>query len=96
MDKYKKYMDDPDYEFVPYTKAPNEIEVEGGETIKGDYVYSKELGFAQLHRPIMKAKGKIEAKPATRERMNSIKLLNEKEGMLEQAQEFFKSRYGIQ
>lgn len=73
-----------------------QAEVEGGETIKDDYVFSKQLGFAQLHRPIMRAKGKIEAKPATRERMNSIKLLNEKEGMLEKAQEFFKQKYGYQ
>lgn len=73
-----------------------QAEVEGGETIKDDYVFSKQLGFAQLHRPIMRAKGKIEAKPATKERMNSIKLLNEKEGMLEKAQEFFKQKYGYQ
>ena len=71
------------------------IELEGNETTKGDYVFSDALGFAQLHKPIMKAKGKIEAKPYTKERANSIRLLEEKENQLKLAQEFFKTMYGI-
>ena len=58
-------------------------------------MFSDALGFAQLHKPIMKAKGKIEAKPYTKERANSIRLLEEKENQLKLAQEFFKTMYGI-
>lgn len=72
------------------------VEVEGQETAKGDYVFSKQLGFAQLHKPIMKAKGIIEMKPATRERINSIKLLNQREDKLRLAQEYFKQTHGLQ
>lgn len=70
-------------------------EVEGGETIKGDYVFSKALGFAQLHKPIMKAKGLIEDKALSRDRINSIRLLNEKENKLKFLQEGFKRAYNI-
>lgn len=71
-------------------------EVEGGETIKDDYVFSKQLGFAQLHKPLMKAKGKIETKPATAERLNALKLIDGKEQTLMLAQEYFKKLHGIQ
>jgi len=71
------------------------IELEGNETTKGDYVFSEELGFAKLHKPIMKAKGRIESKPFTKERANSIRLLGEQENRLKGAQEYFKKMYGI-
>jgi len=71
-------------------------EVEKGETIAGDYVFSKDLGFAALHKPIAKAKGKIEEKPATAERVNALKLLNEKEQGLKLSQEFLKRQLNIQ
>lgn len=67
-------------------------EVEGGETTVGDYVFSKKLGFAALHKPIAVAKGKIESKPATSERVNSMKLLQAREERLKQAQELVKSK----
>lgn len=70
-------------------------QVEGGETIVGDYVFSKELGFAKLHKPIMKAKGIIEKKPATPERVNAINALNNQENDLMLAQEYFKKIHGI-
>lgn len=70
-------------------------QVEGGETIKGDYVFSKMLGFAKLHKPIMKAKGIIEKKPATPERVNAIKMLEQRENNLMMAQEYFKKQHGI-
>lgn len=66
-------------------------EVENKETLKGDYVFSKELGFADKHKPIMKAKGKIEKKPFTRERVNSIRLLEEQEQNLMLSQEYLKN-----
>lgn len=71
------------------------VELEDNETTKGDYVFSSKLGFAQVHKPIMKAKGKIEAKPYTRDRANSIQLLNQREERLKGAQEYFKKTRGI-
>jgi hypothetical protein len=68
-------------------------EVEGGETTSGTMVFSKDLGFAQLHKPIAKAMGKIETKPATPERMNALKRLHAREQELFQLQEQLKS-YG--
>lgn len=70
------------------------IEVEGDETTKGDYVFSDKLGFAAIHKPIMVAKGKIESKPYTQERANSIKLLNEREDRLKATQEYLKQQLG--
>ena len=70
-------------------------EVEGGETAKGSYVFSEELGFAKAHRPIMKAKGMVEKKPATRERINTIKLLDAREEKLKLSQEYFKQIHGL-
>ena len=76
---------------VPGTNA----EVEGGETIKDDYVFSKKLGFADLHKPLMKAKGKIEQKPATPERLNSLRRIGEQEDQLALAQEYFKKAHNL-
>jgi hypothetical protein len=74
-------------------ELPNQgAEVEDQETTSGDYVFSKELGFAQLHKPIARAKGSIEEKPATKERLNSLKLLQEKENNLKFAQEYIRSQ----
>ncbi len=72
------------------------VEVEGKETLAGDYVFSDELGFAKLHKPIARAKGKVEKKPATRERLNTLKLLNEKENNLKLMQEYVKSKNNLQ
>lgn len=71
-------------------------EVEGGETTKGDYVFSRKLGFAALHKPIAIAKGKIEMKPLTTERLISLRLLNKKEDNLKQQQELIKLKMGVQ
>ena len=71
-------------------------EVEGGETLAKDYVFSKQLGFAKLHKPIAKAKGKIEDKPATAERLNALKRLEEKEEKLKLSQEFIKKQLNLQ
>lgn len=64
-----------------------DTEVEGGETTKDNYVFSKKLGFADMHLPIAKAKGIIEKKPRTLERANSMRLLADKEQRLMQEQE---------
>lgn len=65
-------------------------EVEGKETISDGYVFSEELGFAKVHKKIAKATGIIEAKPATPERLNTLKLLKEKENKLALAQEYIR------
>jgi len=67
-------------------------EVEGGETTVGDYVFSKKLGFADIHKPIARAKGKIEAKPPTPERVNSLRRLKEEEGSMAMAQDYFRNK----
>lgn len=71
-------------------------EVEKGETTSGDYVFSKRLGFAKIHKPIAKAKGMIEEKPMTASRINSLKLLAEKEQKLSMAQEYIKNTLNLQ
>lgn len=78
---------------VPVPGMP--AEVEGGETLAGDYVFSKALGFADLHKPIARMKGKVERKPATRERLNTLKLLNEKENNLKLQQEYTKYKLNL-
>lgn len=65
-------------------------EVEGGETTSGDFVFSKRLGFADLHKPIAMAKGKIEQKPMTFDRVNGLKRLNAREQALAMMQERIK------
>ena len=70
-------------------------EVEGGETIKDDFVYSAQLGFAQKHKPLMVAKGKIEQKPASPERINALRIIEQKEQQLALAQEYFKKKNKI-
>jgi hypothetical protein len=67
-------------------------EVEGGETIKDGYVFSKQLGFADLHRPIAKSIGKIEAKVMSPERVNSLKFLSDQEQKLKLSQEYVKAK----
>jgi len=76
---------------IPDTGA----EVEGGETTKGNYVFSKKLGFAAVHKPLAVAKGKIEKKPPTAERVSSIKRLNMRENELATLQENFKKKAGL-
>ena len=70
-------------------------ELEGGETTKDNFVFSKELGFAALHKPLAKAKGLIEKKPLTMERKNSLDLLDKREKRLALSQEMFKKMHGI-
>jgi hypothetical protein len=70
-------------------------ELEGGETTDGSYVFSKQLGFAQVHKPIARAIGKIEGKVMSPERINSLKLLREKENQLKTSQEFVRKLYKL-
>lgn len=72
-----------------------DAEVEGGETTLNNFVFSKKLGFADLHKPIATAKGKIENKPRTLERANSMRMLINKESQLAEQQELLKKKLGI-
>lgn len=71
-------------------------ELENNETTSGNFVFSDKLGFAQMHKPIAKAMGKIENKPMSRERMNSMRLLKGQENKLALMQEHYKQLNGIQ
>lgn len=70
-------------------------EVENNETAAGNFVFSDNLGFAKLHRPIARAIGKIEKKPQTPDRMNALQLLRDREERLASAQESYKRQNGI-
>lgn len=68
-----------------------QAEVEGGETIHNDFVFSDKLGFADEHKKIARAIGKIESKGVlTPERNNAIKRLEERQETLKLSQEYFK------
>lgn len=61
-------------------------EVEGGETMAqgedGVYVMSNMGGISNTHRDIMRRIGKVERKPMTPERINTLKRLRNKEQLL--------------
>jgi len=68
-----------------------DAEVEGGETMQGNFVFSERLGFAQEHKRIARAIGKIEDKgPMTPERRNAVERLKGREQKLALSQEYLK------
>jgi len=71
------------------------VELEGGETLSNDFVFSEELGFAQKHKPIAKAIGKIEKKPNTVLTSNTLDRLKEREEQLKVEQEHTKGLLGL-
>lgn len=71
-------------------------ELEGGETIQDDYVFSERLGFAQIHKKLATAIGKIEQKPATPDRINALKAMNNRVEQLKQAQEQIREQLNLQ
>lgn len=73
----------------------NNVEVEGDETIKNDFVYSDALGFAKLHKPLARAIGKMENKVPNNVTNNTIKLLKQKEEQLAKEQEDLKEVLGL-
>lgn len=72
-----------------------QAEVEGGETISNGFVFSKELGFADLHKPIARAMGKIETKPMNPVRRQTLSILKGREMGLAMAQETMKHAMGL-
>lgn len=81
----------PDHEDGGVGLPGQQAEVEGGETMQDNFVFSKRLGFAQEHARLQKAIGRIEDKKVmTPERVNSIKRMNERSENLKLSQEYFK------
>jgi hypothetical protein len=70
-------------------------ELEGGETMQDNYVFSERLGFAQVHKRLAKAIGKIEDKPATPDRINSLRRMNQQVETLKQQQEQIRQQYNL-
>lgn len=71
-------------------------ELEDKETTAGNYVFSKELGFSSLHKPIAKKIGIIEKKIQSPERVNALNLLRKQESNLALAQEQVRKNLGLQ
>lgn len=69
--------------------------VEGGETISKGYVFSKELGFAQAHKPIAKRIGHLEERAPSPLRNKTLKSLKEREQELANTQEMVKQQLGL-
>lgn len=66
-------------------------EVEGGETMKDDFVFSERLGFADEHKRLARAIGKVEDKKVmTPERVNALNRMKEREQKLMLSQEYLK------
>ncbi len=76
-------------------ELPGQSNVEGKETISNGFVFSDRLGFAEAHKKLAKMVGKIEAKPLTAERINSLRRLQEQEQLLMQGQELLKKALNI-
>lgn len=81
----------PDHEQGGVQLPDSNAEVEGGETMQDNFVFSKRLGFAQEHKRIANAIGAIEGKKVmSPERVNSLKRLKDKEQKLMLSQEYLK------
>jgi len=71
------------------------VEVEGGETLSNNYVFSEELGFAQKHKPIAKQIGKLEKRPQDKITQSTIDRLKQREESLKVEQENVKDILGL-
>lgn len=71
------------------------VELEGDETLNGDFVFSKKLGFAQQHEKIANAMGRIEKKPDTVVNRNTAKALDRQTQLLKVYQEATKQQMGL-
>lgn len=66
-------------------------EVEGGETMQDNFVFSDRLGFADEHKRLAKAIGLIEDKKVmTPERVNALSRMKDREQKLMLSQEYLK------
>lgn len=71
------------------------VELEGDETLNGDFVFSKKLGFAQQHEKIANAMGRVEKKPDTVVNRNTAKALDRQTQLLKVYQEATKQKMGL-
>lgn len=75
------------------------IELEGDETKSGDFIFSKVLGFANRHKPLAKAKGKVEDilanNPNSEHSKNTLRLLDRNINNLKVEQEETKAMLGL-
>lgn len=75
-------------------------EVEGGETMQGNFIFSEELGFAQRHKPLAKMLGKLEKKaqsnPNDKINNSTIARVNSQINSLKKEQEETKEVLGIE
>lgn len=71
------------------------VELEGDETMNGDFVFSKKLGFAQQHEKIARNMAKVEKKPDTVVNRNTMNALQRQTEALKLQQESSKKAMGI-
>lgn len=77
-------------------KIPSKgVEVEDGETIKGNFVFSDKLGFADKHKKLAKEIGKVEKSPDSNRKFGTLQRLKDQEKQLMVAQESLKEKLGI-
>lgn len=69
----------------------NGAEVEGGESMKGNFVFSDRLGFADEHKRLERAIGRVQAKEVmTPEKVNAVKRMQDRVSQLALSQEYLK------
>lgn len=78
-------------------KVPSEgVELEDGETVKGDFVFSDKLGFADVHKKLARQIGKTEKLPDNDRKANTLARLEEQEKLLMKKQEETKAALGME
>ncbi len=71
------------------------VELEGGETVNDNFVFSKKLGFAKPAEKIARALGKVEARPDNPINVSTANALKRKTEILKGQQEATKAAMGI-
>lgn len=71
------------------------VELEGGETVNNNFVFSKQLGFAKEQEKIARATGRVEKQPDTVINKATLAALQRQTRGLKVAQEMTKAKLGI-
>lgn len=91
LDKDSAVINGPSHEQGGVQLPEQGAEVEGGETMQGDFVFSDRLGFAQEHKRLASAIGRIQNKGVqTPEKVNSIRRMQDRVQQLALSQEYLK------
>ena len=91
LDKDSAVINGPSHEAGGVDLPGQGAEVEGGETMQGDFVFSDRLGFAQEHKKLASAIGRIQTKGVqTPEKVNSIRRMQDRVQQLALSQEYLK------